>query len=637
MAEARRGRRTLVVSTDPAPSLGDALGIPLGNAPRRIPVPRGDLRAVEIDARQAFARWFRTRRPVLETITLRGTWLDRTDVETLFDLSPPGLDEIAALLEVLRYCRAGRYDAIVIDTAPTGHTLRLLAMPETMAGIARAFAAMDARHRMVAEALRGVPLDDDGVIRELERDARAFRDLLRDPVRTHVSLVSLPEPLAVEETLDFARYLHGAGIPLARVIVNRLTAPPPDPCGWCTAKRRAERRAVSRLAAGLRALAAHSGGAVPLVAGVSEREREPAGVAALAGLAPALERALPVRASPAREAPQRGRTARLRRGVPCTPFDASLKLLMFGGKGGVGKTTCAAAAALELARAEPDRRVLLVSVDPAHSLSDALRTRLSDAPRSVPGGPRNLEARELDAPRAFAALGREYAHAVDALFDRIGRGSSFDLSQDRRVLQDLLNLAPPGLDEIAAVLRVIDLLGVGETAPRYDTLIVDTAPTGHALRLLETPATIQLWARALMAIVLKYQPVAGIGELGAALLRLSRSLSRLRKMLVNPGETHFVIVTRLAALPRAETRRLHLRLRRLGVAVPFVIVNAMGAGVCRRCRRTLRAQERESASLAVRRGAAGRPPLIAAPATVPPPAGVDTLVRWRRAWRCFER
>jgi arsenite-transporting ATPase len=303
---------------------------------------------------------------------------------------------------------------------------------------------------------------------------------------------------------------------------------------------------------------------------------------------------------------------------------------MFGGKGGVGKTTCAAAAALRIACGHPARRVLLVSTDPAHSLSDLLATPVDDVARQIPGGPANLDARELDASLAFAAFREDYAAAIDRVFDRLSRGSAIDASHDRRVLHDLIDLAPPGLDEIAAVLGVIDLLSPGG----YATLVVDTAPTGHALRLLETPATVQDWTKALMSIVLKYQSVIGVGELGGTLLRLSRRLGQLRALLANPRESHFIVVTRAAALPQAETLRLLNSLRRLPVHVPALIVNAAGAGACARCRRAGR-RERQMVSALVPRVRRYAPDasILLAPAAVPPPVGLERLEQWSGEWR----
>ena len=135
VSAARAGHRTLVVSTDPAPSLGDALRQPLGASPRRVKgISR--LEAVEVDAPAALERWIAARRELLEEIALRGTWLDRDDVARLLRLSLPGIDEIAALLELADFSASGKYDCLIVDTAPTGHMLRMLAMPALLGGMA---------------------------------------------------------------------------------------------------------------------------------------------------------------------------------------------------------------------------------------------------------------------------------------------------------------------------------------------------------------------------------------------------------------------------------------------------------------------------------------------------------------------
>ena len=294
----------------------------------------------------------------------------------------------------------------------------------------------------------------------------------------------------------------------------------------------------------------------------------------------------------------------------------------FGGKGGVGKTTCAAAAALLLAEQRPDRRVLLLSTDPAHSLADVLAVPLGDDERPVPGGPANLLARELDAARSFAEWRARHLDSIEEWLAEAGEAA------DREAWRDLLDLAPPGLDELSAVSALLDALCGNEGSPGYDLLVVDTAPTGHTLRLLETPAAMLEWVQALLALMLKYREVTGLGSLANDLVELSRGLRRLGQLLRDPAQTGFVVVTRAAELPRRETERLLADLDRLGLAVPAVIVDAVIRDGCPRCARAMEAQKREIGRLA--RGV--HCTIIEAPAVFPPPRGVEALTAWGRTW-----
>ena len=275
VTSAAAGHRTLVISTDPAPSLGDAFEQRLSGVPRRVPLPHGVLYAVEIDAARALERWLSVRRESFERIVLRGTWLDREDVSRLLRLALPGIDELAALLEIERIARAGRYESVVVDTAPTGHTLRMLTMPESLRAMAGAFDQMQAKHRLVVEALRGAwsPDADDLLIESLDREGRDLHALLRDPARVHVSWVTLPEVMSVEETADAFAALTSAGIAVCDTIVNRFTPPSRTPCDWC------DRRTLLEAAA-VRALRSRLSG-VPVTV-VPAHVHEPRGVEALA-------------------------------------------------------------------------------------------------------------------------------------------------------------------------------------------------------------------------------------------------------------------------------------------------------------------------------------------------------------------
>ena len=633
ISAARAGRRTLIVSTDPAPSLGDALRQPLGAAPRRV---KGisDLQAVEIDAPAALERWIAARRELLEEIALRGTWLDRDDVARLLRLSLPGIDEIAALLELADFSAAGKYDCLIVDTAPTGHMLRMLAMPALLGGMARVFDRMQGKHRILVNAIRGGWTRDaaDVLIDSIEGQAARMDAILHDAKTSTLAWVTLAEPMSVEETRDALKALRDDGVAVDRIVVNRLTQPPPQRCAWCSVRRRVEQQALGRLEQDR--LAGEPLALLPAM------DVEPRGLPALARIARLLGSADAGAASAAdlvRSTPRGGHRATPGRGGVPQLATGTTKLLMFGGKGGVGKTTCAAAAAIRIAADRRRPRVLLLSTDPAHSLGDVFGDRLSDAERPIKNGPSNLLVREIDARRGFAELRERFASAIDELVDRIAGGSGVGgaaTRHDRQVLQDLFDLAPPGVDELMAVIEVTDAILATGREPHFDLVVIDSAPTGHALRLLEMPGLAHDWVKALMAILLKYQSIVGVGGLGEVLLRLSQGLRRLRELLTDPARTTFVAVTRPAALPQAETLRLVRRLRAASISVPTVVVNAMGAGTCTRCARESRVQQRQLTMLAreldSRRDG---PAVVVAPGWMPAPAGAAELRRFAAQWR----
>ena len=630
---ARSGLRTLVVSIDPAPSLGDALGQRLGCTATRV---RGvaRLHAVELDAAGALTRWLSTRRATFETIALRGTWLDREDVSRLLGLSLPGVDEIAALLELAGLSRDDTYDRIVVDTAPTGHFLRLLGLPELLRRLSCVFDDMQAKHRVLTDALRGrwTPDAADALIEELGRDAASMAALLQSPDRSALWWVSLPEAMSVEETADATRWLEAHRFTVARVIANRVTPAPRQACSWCRARRHGEALALSALKRAV-------GPRIPIVS-VAAVDREPRGVR---GLVP-IGRVLSAPRAPALRVPGRApapvtASTPTKGGILPSALLAppGTRLLLFGGKGGVGKTTCAAAFAIQAARAERRRRVLLLSTDPAHSVADALGKAVTNAARPASRSLPNLLVRELDAGAAYARFRARFIGAIEELFERVSGAGAADTriaADDREVMGDLIELAPPGVDELVAIIEVTDALREGAEDP-WDLIVMDTAPTGHALRLLEMPSLVHQWVKAVMAILLKYQPVVGLGELGRVLLRLSKGLGHLREMLGDSRRTRFVVVTRAAALPRAEALRLLQRLQAGGIDAPAILINAAGAGSCTRCSGERLAQRREIADLlaGLRRLPGAARFVVTAPAALPPPHGITGLARWRDTWR----
>jgi len=626
---ARRGEHVLAVSTDPAHSLGDALGVRLSARATAIRLPtsarrRGRLEAIELDAPRGFGRWLREHRQALGDVLEHGTWLDRADVDALLELPVPGVDELVGVLEIVRVASARACDRVVVDTAPTGHTLRLLASPEAVATLSSVLAGLQQEHRLIREQLARVarPEAADRLIERLATDAASTRALLRDPLRTIVHWVTAAEDLSLAEMADGVAALSRGGIRVADAIVNRLVPAGPR-CLVCDRRRADQQAALARWQR--RAI-----GRLP-VRTIFDEPDEPQGVRRLAALGARLRAEATIGMSPAGRrprartsgaivlsAPSRGDAAA---GAAFRTAIGGATLLFFGGKGGVGKTTTAAATALAMAD-ESSGRVLLLSTDPAHSLADVFGEPVGSGAAPLKAGPANLDVWELNAASALAARRLQIEQALQEIVAAVGGAAGVAGASD------LLELAPAGLDELVGMLSVV------ESRAAYDVIVIDTAPTGHALRLLQMPELARDWLQALLRVLLKYRDLVRPGQLAAELVELSKSVRELQAMMHDALSTRFVVVTRAAELPRRETGRLLQQLRALRLATPAVVINArtLAPGRCPRCRAAATREKRQVTTLV--RACAGRArcAIIQAPLAAPAPRGLRALDQWARAW-----
>jgi arsenite/tail-anchored protein-transporting ATPase len=613
LTEAANGHRVVVVSTDPAHSLGDVLDARLTSAPRTI---RRRLQALELDGPGAFRRWLRRHRPALRDILEEGTWLDRGDVEALLDLPIPGIDELVGLLEIARLAETTRADRIVVDTAPTGHALRMLAAPQTVGAVAGALDALYETHRIVRDQLArvGGPEASDRLIALLAAQAREIAEMLRDPSRTAMHWVTLPEDLSVEETMDAVGALEEAGIRVGEIVINRVL---PDGawCPLCGPRRFQEQRAIVRIRRGP--------GRNHVVSSMAAEVREPRGARALMSMS----------TSPgSTDRPRVGRLETSALPAQHTIRDETINalnggnLLFFVGKGGVGKTTVSAATAVRVAHEQPRKRVLLISTDPAHSLADVFDAPVGDVPHRITRAPQNLALREIDTRRALQLHRTAIESALDEIASTLGAGPASDA---RASAADMFDLAPPGVDELLGMLSILD------ARDHYDLIVVDAAPTGHALRLLELPTMMRQWSQVFLRVLLKYRAVARPGGLAAELIDFSRSVRELIAWLRDANRTHFIVVTRASAMPFSETDRLIDRLRRMKLAVPAIVVNALTAnpGRCRWCRAVATEERRWVGRLRrASRSHRHRCAIIQTPLSAPPPRGARRLRQWGAEW-----
>jgi arsenite-transporting ATPase len=222
-ATARRcaaaGLRTVVLSTDPAHSLSDSLEAELGAEPTQV----GDnLFGQEVQAQEEMERnWTGVQEWLGDLLAERG--IDRISAEEL--TVPPGMDELFSLLWIKHYHEEAEFDALIVDCAPTGETLRLLSFPDVVTWWLERILPSQRKLAPFARTLFDVPLPGEGVFEDVERLARnlvAMNGILRDRASTSVRLVMSPDRMVVKEAMRTFTYLNLYGYLTDAVIVNRI-------------------------------------------------------------------------------------------------------------------------------------------------------------------------------------------------------------------------------------------------------------------------------------------------------------------------------------------------------------------------------------------------------------------------------
>ncbi|HVT20228.1 MAG TPA: ArsA family ATPase [Mycobacteriales bacterium] len=238
---AARGHKTLVLSTDPAHSLADTFGRPIGGEPTEL--DQG-LYGQQVDAQRAFEASWRTVQDYLREVLEQGG-IDPLEAEELTVL--PGAEEVLALLELRAQVASGRWDVVVVDCAPTGETLRLLALPEVLRWWMQRVYPTDRRVlrtvRPVLSHLAGLPFPPDSVFAAAQRltdELTEVRELLTDPTTTSVRLVLTPESMVLAEARRTLTSLSLYGYRVDGVVANRVF-PSGDAdewrAGWVSSQR----------------------------------------------------------------------------------------------------------------------------------------------------------------------------------------------------------------------------------------------------------------------------------------------------------------------------------------------------------------------------------------------------------------
>ncbi len=587
-------KKVLVISTDPAHSLSDSFGIQIGDCVTPISVgslrpgwaygPEGEQWAVgsnklkieniyarELDAARLLEEFKQKNDPVIKKLAERGTYFDRQDIAEFFDLSLPGMDEVMAIIEMANLLKKRTYDILILDTAPTGHTVRMLNLPDQMQKWVEVMDLMQHKHRYMFEHFTGkkyVKDECDIFLDDFSSDINRVKKMLSNRESTRFVPVTIPEPMSIYETKRLISSLEKINVPVKEIIVNHVANK--ACCAFCASKKEDQRQPLSEIQ---EVFSQYRLIKVPVF------PREIQGLEELKGLGDyLLGRPKPYRPSKelsTDEEPQ-----------ALLSLNPDLEFILFGGKGGVGKTSLASATAVHLAQRNPEKKVLIFSTDPAHSLSDSFKVDIGDKITPIQwaaSGPdghmawrvgsnklkiENLFALEIDADKLFEDFKQDYRKDIEDIFDKF-LGKGVDIKFDREVMTELLTLAPPGLDEIMALDNIMDLREEG----KFDVFVLDTSPTGHLLRFLELPEMVREWLKAFFRLLLKYKGVVRLAGAAEKALAMSRNVRRIQEALVDSKRTAFVAVTIPEAMGFLELERLMGALDNAKIPCEHVVIN----------------------------------------------------------------
>jgi len=559
-------KSVLLISTDPAHSLADIFETEIGDEPKRISLARARLFVWQINAQKQFDKFLRRNRKDILDLVESGTMFTREEISPLLDTTLPGMAEVSALLALEELLGSGEYDEIVVDTAPMGHTLRLFEMPEHFARFLFFLETAGSRDRVLAQHFGGGKVVTRPFVSEWQDMVSSVQDAL-SARSAQLILVTSPETFSLNEAVRASEQLReNTRLKINGIVLNRAVTHAGS-CRFCRQRARTTRRAFTFLDK-------HFPDATALVG-------EDTGAPILG--APQLRKfgdhVFGGKRLPAPSPIPRFKEIKLKKAAwPELQTPLSLTI----GKGGVGKTTVSAGLGFHERRLHRGKRVTICSMDPAPSLGDIFEKRVGDTGGPVLGDKR-FTAMELDSAAEFRGWAEQIKDKVGRALTSDVRGVHLDLSFDRQIFLALLDVVPPGVDEIFAVFRILDL-----TRER-GAVIIDMAPTGHALELLAMPDRLLLWSRLLLKTLAAHRTLPLAQDAAVEIATVAQRVRELAAMLKDPKRSQVWPVMIPEPLPDRETGRLLRAMQELQTSSPSLFVNRFitreDAASCPRCRR----------------------------------------------------
>ena len=521
---ADEGKRTLIVTTDPASNLADVFEQKIGHQVTPINGV-ANLWAMEIDPDKATDEYKeRALAPIRE--------LFPTEIVNVMaeQMNSPCTAEVAAFDRFTDFLDAPNFDVVIFDTAPTGHTLRLLELPAEWSHTIEAASAGSGQTCIGPAAAI--------------QDAKAKYDralvAMRDASRATFIFVLQPEATPIKETQRATAELAKLDIHTHEIIINGILPPAEATNPFFTERVKMQEKYLAQIAREL-----------PLPARkMFLLDGEIKGAARLRAVAKMLfdggelQITNNERPSVATRNPQF--TIRDSAILPRILPNTHSRTLFFAGKGGVGKTSVSCVTAVWLVRR--GYRTLLLTTDPAAHLGDVLGVPVGNSPASVEGMP-NLWAVKIDGKSAAAA------YTTRILDDARARGRP-----PQAIAAMAEELDSPCTEEMAVFDRFIDFA----SQETYDVIVFDTAPTGHTLRLLELPID---WSKQLDVKI--FASVDTVAADDVAKARFERVIAMMR----DPNRSTFAFVMYPESTPIVEAARAMTELAAVGIHTGLVVAN----------------------------------------------------------------
>jgi len=553
IAKSRPESKVLIISTDPAHNTSDTFDTKLKSSPEIIKGTE-NLYGMEVDPTTS-----QTSVPNFGGENEEEQEEIRNYMGKVFN-NLPGMDEAFAYVEVMKLIKDNKYDTVIFDTAPTGHTLRLLDFPNIIQkGLSKFIELRDMMSPMMSmmgpmlAAQSGNDFDYEKMNKKLDDLVPLVQEIkcqFQDPTKTTFICVCIAEFLSLYETERLVQKLCELEIDSKNIVVNQLIK---DSEGVTSkmvfeSKQKIQNKYIAQYESLYSDFYLVK---LPLL------DKEIRGTSLLT----TFSNLLTASTNPTNSIQE-----------PVLD-NKKLKWIFVGGKGGVGKTTTSCSVALTLAKEREN--VLLISTDPAHNTSDAFNQKFSKEPTQVNGFD-NLFCMEISADISNSKM-------PDSVLDSLEQSSDF-LTMGKKLLTEMLGSCP-GIDEAMAYYEIWRLV----SSMNYDVVVFDTAPTGHTLRLLNFPNILEeslekmiKFKQKMGSMVTTLTSMMGAEQVGVDIKNLFDqceeylpAIRKIKEEFKDPEQTTFISVCISEFLSLYETERLIQELAKLEIDCQTLCINQL--------------------------------------------------------------